>query len=442
MAKKYSTQEALDFLDSLQKSKSEITKTEYEDCCSIVSDLWMDDKVAAGVEDVIKSQLKHINLDDNNESLSYMLGDLECQLNIRKNSDEGGLVFPVYADIVNNYLSEQMLSKAKSEKNSSPVLFVRGFEFFYEDTVNPNEIDSCFTEAIDNVYLKGEDGKCYAVDISDSYNGDYHAGLAREDVGKLNGLIRGFSDGQNVVLNYDKNKSCCDVIDKSQEYNFEVLSNDAYIKEGKGKKNLVTKNSKTGKFELQEIDLKNIDLYDVANSGFSDGIDILLGERINQQEKKRTCVIFAKDENGKVFLDAEFPAREAGTGFERIDYVERGVMLSYRIENDGVDKTTDFRYVREKNGKSYLARRASGERGYTIVDKIYKNNMNSKVDLEEKMKRIKEHLDQKGLDMGKTGDSRNVEVSEKHKKVAAIQKDYAKQMILQKKMQERKISGK
>lgn len=446
MVKDYSTQEALDFLDSLQKSKSEITEAEYGDCLGIVYDYWADNNVAAKVEDVIKSKLKYINLDDDKETLSSMLGDLECHLNILSDSegDGGCLSFPVYANIVNDYLFEQTFLKAKSEKNSSPVLFVPSFELFYEDTVNPRGIDSCYTEFVEDVYLKGNDGNYYAVDISDSYRGDYYPGSAREDVDKLNGLIRGFSDGQNVVLNYDKNKPYCDVIDRSQEYDFDVLNNDIYIKnlyieKGHRESVLVAKNSKTGQFEQQDLYLKNIDLYKVASSGFSDNTDILLGERINQQGEN-TCVIFAKDENGKFFLDAEFPAREAGTGFEEFSYGKRGVMLSYRIEYDGIDKPTDFRYVREKNGKSYLARHETGERGYTIVDKIYKNNTNSKVTLEEKMKRMRERLNQKGLDMGKTGYSKTGEVSEKHRKVAQTQKEEAKSIMLQKKMMEGKVS--
>ena len=447
MVKDYSIQGALDFLDSLQKSKSEITEAEYGDCLGIVYDYWADNNVATKVEDVIKSQLKYINLDDDKETLSSMLGDLECHLNILRDSDggDGCLSFPVYAYIVNDYLSEQTFLKAKSEKNSSPVLFVPSFEFFYEDTVNPSGIDSCYTEFVEDVYLKGNDSNYYAVDISDSYRGDYHPGLAREEVDKLNGLIRGFSDGQNVVLNYDKNKPDCDVIDRSQEYDFDVLSNDIYIKNlyiDKGHKEsvLVVKNSKTGEFEQQDLYLKNIDLYKVASNGFSDNIDILLGERINQQGDNM-CVIFAKDEKGKFFLDAEFPAREAGTGFERFSYGKRGVTLSYQIEH-GIDKSTDFRYVREKNGKSYLARRESGERGYTIVDKMYGNNTASKVSLEEKMKQMKARLNQKGLDMGKTGDSSTGEVSEKHKKVARSQVEDAKSMMLQKRMLEGKISSK
>ena len=61
---------------------------------------------------------------------------------------------------------------------------------------------------------------------------------------------------------------------------------------------------------------------------------------------------------------------------------------------------------------------------------------------EEDKKQGLNNLEFSEKDIGKTGDSRTGEVSEKHKKIAQSQVEDAKSMMLRKRVLDRKISGK
>ena len=105
---------------------------------------------------------------------------------------------------------------------------------------------------------------------------------------------------------------------------------------------------------------------------------------------------------------------------------------TFDIADENIKKIRELRSRLKENNRDPLA------------DKEHemKLGLNEMEFSEEDKKQGLNNLEFSEKDMGKTGDSRTGEVSEKHKKIARSQVEDAKSMMLQKRMLEGKISSK
>ena len=435
MEKQYSKQETLEVLNSLEKEDTAITEAKYLECKNIVSQFGKDEEVAKKTRDVIKSQLPNIDISKENDPVMFMLGDLECNLiacEMEQSAQEdsnNSIIFPIYADIVNDYIREQTISKTKSENKSSSVLFITHVEFLHQGIFSDSDdwFNNYAINSVKDVYLKDKEGNYYLTNIS----GEVGNGYAEEQIDNIKGLVvvYDYKHNKSMVLDYDKNKPYCEVVDSGSLGQFEAVDNvnftgniNMYISRNQKESILYSRNLENGKFEKQNIDLHGID--DIRSTDHGEAI---IGRKSNKEERP-TTIIWAKDKDGKFYKDTEIPTPENGEGFERVSYDDKGNLIY--SSRSSFEKYTDFRYVRTKNGQSFLARRREGEKEYMLVDKFYKAEEKRNMSLEKKAEKLKERLTSESLEMGKTADPKTGKVSSTHKKTANIQTEIAKEVML------------
>lgn len=106
--------------------------------------------------------------------------------------------------------------------------------------------------------------------------------------------------------------------------------------------------------------------------------------------------------------------------------------MEFEVTDENIKKIRELRRRLKENNRDSLA------------DKEHemKLGLNEMEFSEEDKKQGLNNLEFSEKDMGKTGDSRTREVSEKHKKIARSQVEDAKSMMLRKRMLEGKISSK